>query len=148
MKYIKKFNESITNIDQVISDLNKLFKWHSYYVWGIEFDLTDFPNENTDLGDSLSKMTYKKDYQPFYDMCLKYKGWKFSNEQSLGTSKHDHDWHEFTIEITDADGDVYIGKGDTCPAEAPRLTSMLDTNEAKKKDFEEYTKLKNKWGFN
>lgn len=54
MKHLKKFNESLSNVDNLISDI---FKWHSYYIWGIEFDLTDFPDENTDLGDSLSKMT-------------------------------------------------------------------------------------------
>lgn len=147
MKHLKKFNESLSNVNDLISDINKLFKWHSYYVSGIEFDLTEFPDENTDLGDTLKQMTYKKDYQAFYDMCLKYKGWVFDNEESLGSSRHDHDWHEFTIEITDPEGNVYIGRGDTCPAEAPHLKSISDNDEEKSKDYEEYTRLKNKWGF-
>ena len=82
------------------------------------------------------------------EMCLKYKGWKFDNQKNLGNSRHDHDYHEFTIEITDPEGNVYIGKGDTCPAEAPQIESISDNDAVKAKDFEEYTRLKNKWGFN
>ena len=50
MKHIRKFNEGIDNKQELIDNINQMFKFHCRYIWGIEFDLTDFPNDPEELG--------------------------------------------------------------------------------------------------
>lgn len=161
MKHIKKFavNESIQNRQEFINDINKLFKFHSYYLWGIEFEIDDDTIE--DAMDAIesqmkfvagngktaeeNKESYRKSFE---DLCNKYKNWKFENEEELSDSKHDHDWCEFKITIIDPNGNKYIGRGETCPAESPQIKTIIDNEEEKQKDYKEYLRLKEKWKFN
>jgi hypothetical protein len=143
MKHLNKFNESI-NKTEIVGDINKMFKFHSYYIWGIEFDLSsDLDDIIEMIDDQIHNEVRNKELK---DIFNKYKGWKFSDEKH-GYSRHDNDWTHFTIRITDQDGNYYIGRGETCPAESPQIDDIIDQNEEKKKDHEEYLKLKKKWGF-
>lgn len=160
MKHLKKYNESVSGSrEELVKDINAMFKFHSYYIWGIEFDLNDIDELNAEIDDRLNPSMFRdaaghtaeenceRRKKEIKSLFLKYKGWKFENEEALGDSKHDSDWHEFTIEITDPDGNVYIGRGDTCPAESPQISTLSDNNEERDKAYKKYLKLKKKWGF-
>ncbi len=161
MKHLKKYNESVSGSrEELVRDINAMFKFHSNYICGIEFDLNNIDEINDEIDENLIPSKFRdaagftaeenceRRKQEIKSLFLKYKGWIFDNKESLGDSKHDGDWHEFTIEITDPEGNIYIGRGDTCPAESPQINEISDNDEERDKAYKKYLKLKKKWNFN
>lgn len=160
MRYISKFNsyqESLGYDQETIKEINEILEFHSYHIWGIEFKLdNDTIEEMIDCIDSISfseangrtgdenRNAYK---ERFEEILNKYRGWEFKDEKLLGSNKHDHDWCEFEITIVDNMGNTFLGKGDTCPAESPQISQILNLYQSKEKDYKEYLRLKKKWNF-
>ncbi len=129
MKHLKDFNrfyESINN-NELLDDINEIFEYHSYYLSGIEFELTeDYINEIlVEIKESDFKKSKDKNSESIaniYNLLLKYKNWKFINSTNWKLNyKSDFDSKEFIIDIIDNEGNLYKGIGNSYPAGSPIL---------------------------
>ena len=158
MKHIKKYtqvNES-NNTTPDVGEINELFKIHSYWITGVEFSLEESESksiinhlETRGSRSSFSKDVPEKTINRFKELAEKYKGFRFENEECANNYDSDYDWESFTIDVLGPNNEHWIGHGQTCPAESPRLDELRNQDEPdeKSKDYQQWLRLGSKWGF-
>lgn len=153
MKHLKKFNES-SSFEPEVSEINDLFKIHSYWIMGIEFKLDDngIKRINRVLNDHLEKgRNIEKTIDRFNELAEKYKGFQFDDFDASGTADRDWDIESFTIDIISPNDEWWKGFGERTAGGGSELYEIKkhgdsETDE-KSKDYKEWVRLGKKWGF-
>lgn len=141
MKHLKKYNEQsevvstpdVKEINRIINNMDGESEFEIDDDLISSFEEDGSPVEEENIGDLIS-------------LLRKYHGWELK-DLDAEYSEHDYDWSDFKIKIISPTGEVFTGRGSTCPAEKVEISSISSKDEEREEAHKKYLDLKKEWGF-